>query len=98
MKRHDWRELTEDGDKRLWRATKHGGVWKLYSRMKSSDDEFQRHDPMSLDELRMLREVLFNKYQRKRLPWGDIEKMDAMIEDAEKVENEAAPAGEVVEE
>ncbi len=97
MKRHDWRELTEDGEKRLWRATKHGGVWKLYSRLKSSDGDFGAHDPMSADELRMLREVLFNKYQRRRLPWGDIEQMDAMIEEAEKDEAVAGAAGGEVE-
>ncbi|MED5470361.1 MAG: hypothetical protein VX577_01345 [Verrucomicrobiota bacterium] len=38
---------------------------------------------MEIDELKTFREVLFNKYQRRRIPWEDIVKIDAMIEDAE---------------
>lgn len=82
MKRHDWRERTDSGENRLWRATKHGGVWQLYSRLQKSEEEFLPHDPMTLEELLKLREVLNNKYKRRRLPWEDIEYIDGLIEEA----------------
>ena len=40
---------------------------------------------MEINELKTFREVLFNKYQRRRIPWDDIVKIDAMIEEAETV-------------
>lgn len=81
MKVHDWREHTDDGDKRLWRATKFGGQWSIFSRLKSEED-FSEHGLDELDALNQLREVLFNKYQRGRLPWDDVVTIDALIEAA----------------
>ena len=82
MKRHDWRERTESGENRLWRATKYGGNWAIYSRLQRSEDEFVEHGIDDLHALQQLRQVLFNKYQRRRLPWEDVVKIDAMIEEA----------------
>ena len=82
MKRHDWREQTETGEKRLWRATKHGRRWAIYSRLQKSEDGFVEHSLDELDALRQLREVLFNKYQRQRVPWEDVVTIDGFIEEA----------------
>ena len=81
-KRHDWRERTESGENRLWRATKYGGKWAIYSRLQRSEDEFVEHGLDDLHALLQLREVLFNKYQRRRLPWEDVERIDSLIESA----------------
>lgn len=90
MKFHDWRERTENGEKRLWRATKHGGRWAFMSRMQRSEDDWTEHETMTAEDLRQLREVLFNKYQRRRLPWGDVVTIDNMIEETEQAEGAAA--------
>lgn len=82
VKRHDWRERTDGGENRLWRATKHGGKWTIASRLQKSEDQFQQHGLDELHALLQLRRVLFNKYQRGRLPWGDVVTIDGMIEAA----------------
>ena len=83
MKIHDWRTRSETGENRLWRARKHGGHWEFMSRLQRSEENWTNHEEMEIDELKTFREVLFNKYQRRRIPWEDILKIDAMIEEAE---------------
>ncbi len=98
VKIHDWRVRNETGENRLWRATKHGGKWSFMSRLQRSEEEWTAHDTMSLDDLQKVREVLFNKYQRRRLPWEDVVQIDAMIEDAQAGEDNAGDAGEISQE
>ena len=81
MQRHTWREQTEEG-LRLFRASYHASKWSLQSQLKG-DDEWQTHDPLSVEEWRILRGVLWRKYQRRRCPWGLIEKIDQRLEDLE---------------
>jgi len=59
------------------------------SRLHHSEDDWTPHETMLADELRQLREVLFNKYQRRRVPWEDVVTIDTMIEEAEA--NEVSP-------
>lgn len=81
MQRHTWREQTDDGI-RYFRASYHAGNWTLHSQWKG-DEEWTSHDPISLDEWRTLRDVLWRKYQRRRCPWKLIEKIDQILEDDE---------------
>lgn len=83
VKIHDWRVRTETGENRLWRATKHGGKWSFMSRLQRSEEEWTAHEHMVLEDLQRAREVLFNKYQRRRLPWEDVVQIDGMIEEAQ---------------
>jgi len=78
MKKHEWKEKTADGV-RIYAATMHGAVWKLRSRLRS-EEEWTYHDPLELPELRLLREVLWRKYQRQRVPFKQVEQIDKMIE------------------
>ena len=39
---------------------------------------------MGLEDLQKAREVLFNKYQRRRLPWEDVVQIDVMIEELQE--------------
>ncbi|MFK7768885.1 MAG: hypothetical protein AB8B55_16815 [Mariniblastus sp.] len=78
MKKHEWRENTEDGEKRLVTATRHGGKWKLRSRLKS-DAEWTEHPVISLEDLESLKEIIENKYQRSRLPYDQVLEIDALI-------------------
>ncbi len=82
MKKHEWKETTEEGV-RIYSATVHGGRWKLRSRLKTEED-WTYHDPPGLVELRLLREVLWRKYQRQRIPHKQVEQIDGMIADLEK--------------
>ncbi len=92
--RHDWRERTDTGENRLWRATKHGRRWTLSSRLQRSEDEFRAHGLDDLHGLTLLRGVLENKYRRRRVPWEDVVAIDALIEAA----GGAVPGGEGEEE
>jgi len=76
--RHIWTERTEDGDKREVRAIKFGGVWRLQSKLKSSD-AWIYHDPPLLEDLIQLRDILFRKYQRRRASYEDLVQIEKMI-------------------
>jgi len=53
------------------------------SRLQRSEEGWTEHEKIGLEDLQKMREVLFNKYQRRRLPWDDVVQIDAMIEDVE---------------
>ena len=82
MKIHDWKDRTDTGENRLWRATKHGGDWKFMSRLQKSEEGWTTHEKMEIEDLKLFREVLFNKYHRRRIPWEDVVAIDNMIEDS----------------
>ena len=82
MKIHDWKDRSDTGENRLWRATKHGGDWKFMSRPQKSEEGWTTHEKMEIEDLKLFREVLFNKYQRRRIPWEDVVAIDNMIEDS----------------
>jgi hypothetical protein len=81
MKKHEWRETTEEGATRLVTATRHGGKWKLRARLKS-DTEWTQYDHMPLDDLEMLHEIMSNKYERQRVPYEQVLEVEAMIKAA----------------
>ena len=77
MQKHHWREDDEEG-KRLFRATYHAGEWKLYSQLKG-EEEWRHHDPIPVELLEKLREVMWNKYQRGRCPHKLVAGIDRML-------------------
>lgn len=79
MQKHQWHVEEEEG-RRYWRGEHHGGRWRLLSRWED-EEEWTEHDPISEDEWRALREVLFRKYQRGRCPWKLIERIDQLLGD-----------------
>lgn len=80
MQKHQWREEGEDGndDKKFFRATYHAGKWELYSKIKG-DEEWVHHDPIPVELLEKLRDVMWNKYQRGRCPHKLVTKIDKML-------------------
>jgi len=62
----------------MYRAGHHGGRWTLESRLKD-DEHWAPHDPITRDDWRKLRDVLWRKYRRRRCSWGLVEKIDAML-------------------
>ncbi|MCH2178591.1 MAG: hypothetical protein MK106_07280 [Mariniblastus sp.] len=83
MKKHEWRERTEEGETRLVTATRHGGKWQLRSRLKS-EDEWTEFSPISLEDLESLLEVISNKYQRNRVPHTHVLEIEKLISTAKK--------------
>jgi len=75
---HEWRSTTAEGERREIRAEKFGGRWRIQAKLKG-DETWTYYDVPLLEDLAELRDVLWRKYQRKRLPWTDVESLDEMI-------------------
>lgn len=82
MQRHQWRERDEEGVI-LYRADYHASRWRM-SWQRKGDEDWVDCDPITVEQWRKIREILFNKYQRKRCPWEMVEKIDKMLEELEK--------------
>ena len=78
MKKHEWRETTDEGAIRLVSVTQHAGKWQLQSRLKS-DAEWTKFPVIPLDDLETLREILWKKYQRNRVSHEHVLQVDALI-------------------
>jgi len=83
MKKHEWREKTEEGQIRLVRVTRLGNIWKLQSKLKS-EDEWTYSPAIPLEDLETLRELVANKHQRRRLPYEHLLEVEALIEAAKR--------------
>ncbi|MEM7148024.1 MAG: hypothetical protein AAF591_23175 [Verrucomicrobiota bacterium] len=79
MVTHEWRHRTEEGELRFVRAKKHGDTWTLQARLKS-EEHWTPLDPIPRTDLEQLRDILHNKYKRRRVPYKDIEQIDALLE------------------
>ena len=62
------------------RAERFGGRWKFQSKLRS-DVQWTYYDIPPVEELEELRDIVWRKYQRKRLPWDDVASLDRMLED-----------------
>ena len=78
MKKHEWREKTEEGETRLVTATRHGGKWQLRSRLKS-ELEWTSFPVIELEDLETLHDVLLRKLQRNRVPESHVQEIEALI-------------------
>ena len=78
MQRHSWREQTDEGI-RFYRSSHHASTWTLQSQLKGED--WEDHEPISEAEWRKLRDVLWRKYQRRRLPWEHVLEIDKLLGD-----------------
>lgn len=80
MKKHEWRERSPDGIVTVFRATVHGRRWTLQTREKH-EEEWTRHDPLTRDDVVIIREMLERKYQRNRVPYEELERLDKWLRD-----------------
>jgi|GEM_PF-234128 len=79
--RHEWRERTPEGETKIYRAWVRGGDWHMQYTLKTEPD-WHTIDPIPKEELILLREKMWDKYQRNRVPFKHIEQIDMLIEDA----------------
>ncbi len=75
---HVWKTVTEDGEKREVRAERFAGKWRLQAKLKS-EERWTYFDDPSIEDLEQLRDILWRKYQRKRLPHDDVASIDAWV-------------------
>ena len=78
MKKHEWRETTEEGETRLVTATRHAGKWKLQSRLKS-ESEWTKFPVIELDDLETLHDIISKKAQRRRVPEEQVLEIEALM-------------------
>ncbi len=77
---HEWRDREEDGRLRIVRAEWDSKKWTFTETYKDLPDWRTLTSP-SLRDYEMLRDVLWRKYQRKRVPWRFIEDLDVLLGD-----------------
>ncbi len=77
---HEWHERTEEGGKRYVRAYWDSRQWVFHYLIEPHMPGWLPMTKPSDEDWLMLRDLLFRKYQRKKLPFKYIEKMDALLE------------------
>jgi hypothetical protein len=75
---HEWHEQIDSRTKRYIRGYWDSRNWRFSILSKEEQAWVPVQDP-SLELWQSLRDVLFRKYQRKRVPFKFIERVDAMI-------------------
>ena len=75
---HTWQEVTAEGEKREVRAVKFAGAFKIQSKPRR-ETVWTYHKVPSMEHLLELREIIFRKYQRHRVPYEDLGAVDEMI-------------------
>ena len=75
---HEWRRRDDDGTVNIIRAEWDSRDWRFQVTTKK-DPEWHEVPEPALELYEELRNALFNKYQRNRLPWSYIEHVDARI-------------------
>lgn len=81
MKRHEWKEKDEQGICHF-RATHHAGRWEICT-LREGEEGWTAHEPIPVEHLRLLRDVLFRKYQRRRVPFEHVDQIDKLIQAAQ---------------
>lgn len=74
---HEWHERIEDGRKQYIRAHWNSREWVF--RVAHPDGEAWMPMEPTTERWLELRDLLFRKYQRKKLPWKYVEALDKML-------------------
>ena len=77
---HEWHERREDGRKLYWRGYWNSREW-VFRVLEPEVVGWQDIETPTVEMWLALRDVLWRKYQRKRLPFKFIENVDAMLEE-----------------
>lgn len=83
---HEWHEnrsREEGGGKRYLRARWDSREWR-FSLLEPEFEDWQRIEWPGIPEYQALREVLWRKYQRKRVPFKFVEGVDAVLREMER--------------
>lgn len=90
METYSWQGRAEDGSKVIYEAGYFGGWWQLTSMPKvsrSRQDEVQPEPAeFTRETWEALRELMWRKYQRRRVSWDRVQQIDDIL--AGKAANE----------
>jgi hypothetical protein len=81
MESHEWWEQTGKG-KVYYRANYIGGRWTIMTTAMKRNPVWEDLREVPAGVWRELRAIVFNKYQRKRLPWARVAEIDRILEAA----------------
>ena len=91
MESHEWFEKTDEG-RVFYRANYLGNRWTIMTTMQKRNPEWTDIKPVPEVVWRELRDIVFNKYQRKRLPWERVAEIDRILgQGADRAEAIARP-------
>lgn len=92
MHKHEWHEPAGEGDTRYVRAMFHAGRWTFEDTLKS-EEAWHSRERLPLRDLETLRDLLWKKYQRGRVPHGHVSHIDKLIAEARSEDQSpASPA------
>jgi hypothetical protein len=78
---HEWHEnRAEDGKKRYFRAHWNSRAW-TFQKTEPEDEEWLRFENPGVEVWVALRDVVFRKYQRRRVPYRLLQGLDAKLEE-----------------
>ena len=90
METYSWQARDEDGCKVIYEAAYFGGWWQLTRKPKVSRSMQDTVEPEEVEFTREmweeLRDHLWRKYQRRRVPWDMVQQIDDIL--AGKAKNE----------
>jgi hypothetical protein len=78
MTEHEWREATDDGT-RFYCATRFARAWKIRTRLKGEDEWTPLEPPFDPAILEKLRDLLWAKYQRRKVPFEVVLEVDRLL-------------------
>jgi hypothetical protein len=82
---HSWKHMTEEREQREVRASKFSKEWRFQSKLRH-DEVWTYHDVPLLEDLEALHDILFRKYQRKRLAYDDVAAIEKMLKERRAAE------------
>lgn len=78
MTEYEWRERTDDGPRFYW-AARFARQWQVETKLKHEETWTKLAPPYELSVLRALRDVLWAKYQRRKLPFEVVHEIDRQL-------------------
>jgi len=92
MTEYEWRERTEQGPRYFW-AGRFARQWKIETRLKVEDEWTTLQPPYDPAVLHALRDVLWAKYQRRKLPFEVVHEIDAQLPASDRLTTDEKGGG-----
>lgn len=92
MTEYEWRERTEEGTRHYW-AGRFARQWKIETKLKSEETWTTLQPPFDPVVVRALRDVLWARYQRRKLPFEVVREIDSLLPAADRLTADDAQGG-----
>ncbi len=80
--KHEWKDKHADGRNITYRAIHHGTEWRViwsYKVGRSEEVVWEEVESVTFDMWEILRDILWRKYQRRRIPYELVEAIDKRL-------------------